>query len=82
MPLKKRIARVNELFDQGNHIVIFTARGMDSTDNDPVLAKLKWEKFTQDQLQTWGVKYHKLFLGKPAGNIYVDDRGISDLDFF
>ena len=37
---------------------------------------------TTDQLNKWGVKYHALFLGKPAGDIYVDDKGIKDEDFF
>ena len=82
VPIIERIARVNELFDEGNHIVILTARGMGSTDNDSELAKLKWEEFTKVQLRTWGVKYHKLFLGKPSGDVYIDDKGVSDSDFF
>jgi hypothetical protein len=82
VPLKERIARVNVLFDEGHHIVILTARGMGSTGNNSALAKLKWEEFTIHQLQEWGVKYHKLFLGKPSGDVYIDDKGVSDLDFF
>ena len=38
--------------------------------------------FTERQLKEWNVKYHKLFLGKPAGDIYVDDKGCKDEDFF
>ena len=82
IPLTQRIARVNELYDEGNYIVILTARGMGSTDNNTELAKSKWEEFTKAQLQAWGVKYHKLFLGKPSGDVYVDDKGVRDLDFF
>ena len=37
---------------------------------------------TKQQLEKWGVKYHKLFLGKPSGDIYIDDKGIKDEDFF
>ena len=37
---------------------------------------------TAEQLNNWGVKYHALFLGKPAGDIYIDDKGIKDEDFF
>jgi hypothetical protein len=38
--------------------------------------------FTVKQLNSWGVKYHELHLGKPAGDIYVDDKGVKDEDFF
>ena len=31
--------------------------------------------FTRMQLFEWGVKFHDLFLGKPAGDIYIDDKG-------
>ena len=81
-PLFERIQRVNKLFDEGNQIVILTARGMGSTNNNTELAKLKWEEFTKKQLSDWGVNYHKLFLGKPSGDLYVDDKAVSDLDFF
>ena len=37
---------------------------------------------TTEQLTKWNVKYHDLFLGKPAGDIYVDDKGIRDITFF
>jgi len=30
----------------------------------------------------WGCKYHQLFLGKPSGDFYIDDKGINDTDFF
>lgn len=81
-PLVERIQKVNRLFDEGNRIVIFTARGMGSTDNDVILAVHKWEEFTRSQLAEWGVKYHRLFLGKPAGDFYIDDKAICDSDFF
>ena len=37
---------------------------------------------TRMQLIEWGVKFDALFLGKPAGDIYIDDKGIKDEDFF
>ena len=37
---------------------------------------------TEQQLFEWGVKYHELFMGKPAADYYIDDKGISDKDFF
>ena len=81
-PFVDRINRVNELFDQGNRIILSTARGMGSSNNDIESARDKWEKFTIDQLAQWGVRYHMLFLGKPSGDLYIDDKAIKDLDFF
>jgi len=39
-------------------------------------------EMTKNQLDSWGVKYDKLFMGKPSGDIYVDDKGIKDDRFF
>jgi hypothetical protein len=81
-PFVERIQKVNDLFDEGNQIVLLTARGMGSSGNNAEIAKAKWEIFTRNQLLTWGVKYHALFLGKPSGDLYIDDKAIKDLDFF
>jgi hypothetical protein len=37
---------------------------------------------TEAQLASWGVKYHKLFFGKPRAKYYIDDRGQHDGEFF
>ena len=38
--------------------------------------------FTLEQLKTWGCKFHELQLGKPNADFFIDDKGISDKDFF
>jgi len=81
-PIQARIDKVNELYDAGHTIIFQTARGMGRSKNSPAFAYAKFFELTQDQLKNWGVKYHSLFLGKPAGDIYVDDKGINDEDFF
>ena len=81
-PLPKRIEKINKLYDSGHQVVFFTARGMGSSNNDCEYAKSKWEELTITQLSNWGVKYHSLFMCKPAGDIYIDDKGINDLDYF
>jgi hydroxymethylpyrimidine pyrophosphatase-like HAD family hydrolase len=81
-PIIDRIEQVNSLFDNGHQITICTARGMFSTGNNPVKAYEKYYSLTQEQLKKWNVKYHHLFLGKPAGDIYIDDKGVSDEDYF
>lgn len=74
-PFNDRISKVNELYDMNNKIIINTARGS-STGID-------WYEITESQLQQWGVKYHQLFVGKKIeADLFIDDKGISDIDFF
>jgi len=81
-PYVDRIEKVNELYDQGHTIIFQTARGMGRSKNSTAYAYTAFEEKTKKQLREWGVKYHRLFLGKPAGDIYVDDKGIKDEHFF
>ena len=81
-PIKSRITVINNLFQEGNEIIFFTARGMKSSKNDVNNAKKEWEQLTRRQLDDWGVSYHKLILGKPAADLYIDDKGINDKLFF
>ena len=82
VPIQDRVDKINQLYNEGNTIIFQTARGMGRSKNSPAFAYAKFFQLTQDQLKKWGVKYHSLFLGKPAGDIYVDDKGINDHDFF
>jgi hypothetical protein len=81
-PLISRINVINKLYEDGNTIIFHTARGMGSSGNNSAEASKKWQAFTVLQLSNWGVKYHQLFFGKPAGDIYVDDKGKNDIEFF
>lgn len=81
-PLTDRIEKINNLYLGGNYIVFQTARGMGRFKNDKEKAISTFYDFTVKQLNSWGVKYNELHLGKPAGDIYVDDKGVNDEDFF
>ena len=81
-PLQSRIDKVNELYDEGNTIIFQTARGMGRSKNSSASAHAMFFELTQAQLKTWGGKYHSLFLGKPSGDVYIDDKGVNDFDFF
>ena len=71
-PNEVMIDTVNKLFDLGNQIVLFTARGY-TTGTD-------WEQITKEQMNRWGVKYHELIFGKPNADYYVDDKML-DMNF-
>jgi len=73
-PLMNRINRINQLFDEGNIIHYFTARGS-STGID-------WKSTTLRQLEEWGAKYHYLSFGKPHAHHFIDDKAINSELFF
>tara|TARA_R100001163_G_scaffold65772_1_gene64689 strand:+ start:4906 stop:5226 length:321 start_codon:yes stop_codon:yes gene_type:complete len=81
-PITERIDKVNMLFNEGHRIIFHTARGMNTFKNDGKKAHDKYFWLTTDQLQEWGVKYHQLIMGKPSGELYVDDKGVKDEEFF
>jgi len=73
-PMMERINKINNLYDEGNTIVYWTARGTGSG--------LDWTEVTEAQFERWGVKYHELRLGKPIYDIFVDDKNINSDTFF
>ena len=73
-PMGKRIKKINNLYDQGNTIVYWTARGTRSGIN--------WRKTTEEQFLKWGVKYHNLHFGKPIYDLFIDDKNINSEQFF
>jgi len=75
IPFEERIEKVNSLFEEGNTIIIDSARGSET--------KKDWLSLTETQLKTWGVKYNSFRVGqKIHADIYVDDKAINCLNFF
>lgn len=68
-PNEEMVKIVNELYDMGNRIVLFTARGY--------VTGIDWRETTEKQMKDWGVKYHELHMGKPNADYYVDDKMLS-----
>lgn len=82
VPRWDRISLINDLYTKDHEIIYLTARGMGTFNNDREKAYEKYYDFTLKQLCSWGCMFHDLFLGKPAADFYIDDKGISDNDFF
>jgi hypothetical protein len=74
VPLWDRIDTLNVLFDQGNEIHYWTARGS-KTGKD-------WSTLTKQQLEDWGCKYTSLSMGKPSYDVWIDDLAVNARDFF
>ena len=75
-PLKKNINLINQLYDSGYFIKIFTARGMGTFNEKIKLVKKAHKRNTINQLKKWGVKYHRLYFGKPSFDLYIDDKNL------
>ena len=69
LPNYRRIDIVNNLYDQGHHITMWTARGMKTG--------IDWTDITKHQLRSWKVKYHELRLDKPPFDLLIDDKAIT-----
>ena len=73
-PIKEHIEKINKLYDSGDTIVYWTARGTGSG--------IDWRKVTEEQFIKWGVKHHDLKLGKPIYDLFIDDKNINSETFF
>ena len=74
-PNVKAIKVINELYDNGNYIKIFTSRYMGrNKENVKKVYKFGYKK-TERQLKKWNLKFHELIMGKPSFDVLIDDRG-------
>lgn len=80
VPNQPVINRINELYDDGWTIILFTARGGKSC-KTLEQKEQKYRLITEEWLKAHNVKYHTLMFGKPNADYYVDDKNIS-LDEF
>jgi len=66
IPIQERIDKVNKLYDEGNTIVYWTARGSRK--------QIDWRELTEMQLKAWGAKYHELEVNKPYYDLFIEDK--------
>lgn len=68
-PITEHINKVNKLYDDGNKIVYYTARGQ--------VSKKDWSELTKKQLDSWGCKYDELIMNhKPHYDLLICDKSI------
>ncbi len=79
-PIKENVDIVNELYDEGCYIIMWTARGGSEASKK---AGRCYYDFTLEQLKSWGVKFHELSTGskgnymKPAIDLVLDDKAMT-----
>lgn len=69
LPIQANIDVINKLYEDGNYIVYWTARGTNTN--------IDWRSVTENQLERWKVKYHDLILGKPYYDLWIDDKCVN-----
>lgn len=64
LPLNNAVESINNLYDNGNIVIIYTSRS--------------WQEYemTEHWLKINGVRYNQLVMGKPIGDIWIDDRAL------
>lgn len=72
-PMIENIKKANSLFDKGHTLTYWTARGTKSG--------IDWYDTTLSQLNKWGVKFHKLKMGKPAYDLLICDKVLNSKDW-
>ena len=67
IPNLTNISKINKLYDEGNKITYWTARGSYSGIN--------YFELTKSQIEKWGCKYHYLSVGeKPNYDLLICDK--------
>ena len=76
IPIKKNIKLINEIYDKGHNVILYTARYMGRCNGDIGEVKKRIKPLTLKQLKKWGVKYHKIYFGKPSFDLFIDDKSL------
>ena len=65
------------LKDEGHVIIIHTARGMSTNRANIGKVTATLAKLTLEQLDKWEFVYDEVIFGKPAADLYVDDKAMN-----
>lgn len=65
-PIRENIILINNLKKAGMKIIFYTARGS--------VTGINWTEVTKDQFKEWGLLFDELKFGKPAADLYIDDK--------
>lgn len=80
-PIPTMIEKLNKLYDEGNTIYIYTARGMGQFNGDLVKVYNSLYVLTLNSLEEWGIKHHGLIMGKLHYDYLIDDKAICFSEF-
>ena len=73
-PDHDRISVINKLYDEGNTVVYWTARGGTTG--------IDWTELTTKQLNELNAKHHEVKMWKPHYDLFICDKAINSERFF
>ena len=76
VPIKKNIKVINQAYNNGFKIILYTARCMGRYNGNISKVKKHIKPLTLKQLKKWNVKYHKIYFGKPSFDLFIDDKSL------
>jgi histidinol phosphatase-like enzyme len=76
-PYPEAIKTINKLYDEGFYIILYTSRFMGYNKGDVLkIYREGGHDYLKKQLESWGLKFHELHMGKPQSDLIIDDRAL------
>jgi choline kinase len=72
--IQKQIFLIKKLKDMGHTIILYTARGMKSANNNLGRCLKTIAKDTFDNLEKNNIEFDEIYFGKPEADFYIDDK--------
>jgi len=79
LPIPENIQKVRQLYNQGHHIIIATARRMRTHKGNVNAVIADIGELTLASLREFQIPYHEVSFGKPWAQFYVDDLAVDSL---
>ena len=75
-PLPGAIKYIQQLKNEGNTIILYTARNMKTCNNNvgKVIANIGMT--TLSWLKKHNIPFDEIYFGKPLADVYIDDKGV------
>lgn len=78
-PYQPMVDKINQLYDEGHEITLYTARGMTSVGPDRIESEILPPLVKN--LEKIGLKYHHLLTHKPYYDFIIDDKALTPEEF-
>lgn len=77
-PILSNVELLKKLYLEGDYIIIYTSRGMQSCNSNQgkMAAKMKW---VMSLLEKYQIPYHEIYFNKPFADYYIDDKAVNHL---
>jgi|LauGreSuBDMM15SN_2_FD.fasta_scaffold00716_4 capsule biosynthesis phosphatase len=73
--IQKQIFLIKELKKLGHTIILYTARGMKTANNNLGICLKNVAKDTFENLEKNNIEFDEIYFGKPEADFYIDDKG-------